>query len=153
MHPGADPSQINLLYDGQNPLTLLDDGSISIQTPLGSLKEEKPFTYEQEGDIEVKSSYQLTTISNNKTLLKFNLVSMLQLFVVSIQSVKNNNNNSTRTSNSININIKVTVMVRVIIILAVIIMISIEVVCLSNSPLPVVLIAAPGQPCRTSRPP
>ena len=73
VHPGADPSQINLLYDGQNPLTLLDDGSISIQTPLGSLKEEKPFTYEQEGDIEVKSSYQLTTISNNKTLLKFNL--------------------------------------------------------------------------------
>ena len=73
VHPGADPSQINLLYDGQNPLTLLDDGSISMQTPLGSLKEEKPFTYEQEGDIEVKSSYQITTISNNKTLLKFNL--------------------------------------------------------------------------------
>jgi gliding motility-associated-like protein len=73
VHPGADPSQINLLYEGQNPLTLLDDGSISIQTPLGSLKEEKPFTYEQEGDIEIKSSYRLTKISNNKTLLKFNL--------------------------------------------------------------------------------
>jgi gliding motility-associated-like protein len=75
VHPGADPSQINLLYEGQNPLTLLDDGSISIQTPLGSLKEEKPFTYEQEGDIEIKSSYRLTKISNNKTLLKFNLTS------------------------------------------------------------------------------
>jgi gliding motility-associated-like protein len=75
VHPGANPSQINLLYEGQNPLTLLDDGSISIQTPLGSLKEEKPFTYEQEGDIEIKSSYRLTTISNNKTLLKFNLTS------------------------------------------------------------------------------
>jgi hypothetical protein len=73
VHPGADPSQINLLYEGQNPLKLLDDVSISIQTPLGSLKEEKPFTYEQEGDIEIKSSYRLTKISNNKTLLKFNL--------------------------------------------------------------------------------
>lgn len=73
VHPGANPAQINLVYEGKNPLTLLDDGSISIQTPLGSLKEEKPFTYEQEGDNEVKSSYKLTTISNNKTLLKFNL--------------------------------------------------------------------------------
>jgi len=73
VHPGADPSQINLLYEGQNPLTLLDDGSISIQTQLGSLKEEKPFTYEQGGDTEIESNYQLTTINNNKTLLKFDL--------------------------------------------------------------------------------
>ena len=73
VHPGADPSQINLLYEGQNPLTLLSDGSINIQTQLGSLKEEKPFTYEQDGNIEVESSYQLTTISNNQTLLKFDL--------------------------------------------------------------------------------
>ena len=73
VHPGADPSQINLLYEGQNPLKLLEDGSICIQTQLGSLKEEKPYTYEQDGDIEVESSYQLTTISNNQTLLKFDL--------------------------------------------------------------------------------
>jgi len=73
VHPGADPSQINLLYEGQNPLKLLEDGSICIQTQLGSLKEEKPFTYEQDGDIEVESSYKLTTISNNQTLLKFDL--------------------------------------------------------------------------------
>ena len=73
VHPGADPSQIKLIYEGENPLTLLDDGSISIQTQLGSLKEEKPITYEQGGDLEVESSYQLTTISNHQTLLKFNL--------------------------------------------------------------------------------
>jgi gliding motility-associated-like protein len=73
VHPGADPSQINLLYEGQNPLTLLSDGSINIQTQLGSLKEEKPFTYEQGGDIEIESNYQLTNISKNQTLLKFDL--------------------------------------------------------------------------------
>ena len=73
VHPGANPSQINLVYDGKDPLQLLEDGSISMQTQLGRLTEEKPFTYEQEADIEIKSSYQLTTISNNKTLLKFNL--------------------------------------------------------------------------------
>ena len=73
VHPGADPSQINLLYEGQNPLQLLEDGSISMQTKLGSLIEEKPFTYEQDGDREVESNYHLTTVSNNQTLLKFNL--------------------------------------------------------------------------------
>jgi gliding motility-associated-like protein len=73
VHPGADPSQINLLYEGQNPLTLLEDGGISIQTQLGSLKEEKPFTYVQDGEIEIESNYKLTNISNHQTLMKFDL--------------------------------------------------------------------------------
>jgi gliding motility-associated-like protein len=73
VHPGADPSQIQLIYEGKNPLTLLEDGGLSMQTPLGNLKEDKPYTYEQDGNREVNSNYRLTTISNNQTLLKFNL--------------------------------------------------------------------------------
>ncbi|MFO0453046.1 MAG: SBBP repeat-containing protein, partial [Pseudomonadota bacterium] len=73
VHPGADPSQIQLIYEGKNPLTLLEDGGLGMQTPLGNLKEDKPYTYEQDGNREVKSNYRLTTMSNNQTLLKFDL--------------------------------------------------------------------------------
>ncbi|MFM7727131.1 MAG: SBBP repeat-containing protein [Flavobacteriales bacterium] len=78
VHPGADASQINLVYEGKNPLQLLEDGNISMQTQLGSLSEEKPFTYEQDGEPEIKSNYRLTPISDSRTLLNFTLANYNQ---------------------------------------------------------------------------
>ncbi|MFO0356320.1 MAG: SBBP repeat-containing protein, partial [Sphingobacteriaceae bacterium] len=73
VHPGADASQIKLIYEGDKPLKLQDDGSISIKTKLGTLTEAKPYTYEEGNTTEIESNYKLTTINKNKTLLEFNL--------------------------------------------------------------------------------
>ncbi|MFO0320908.1 MAG: hypothetical protein ACK504_00590, partial [Bacteroidota bacterium] len=73
VHPGADASQIKLIYEGDKPLKLNDDGSISIKTKLGKLTEAKPYTFDEGNANEIESNYKLTTISKNKTLLEFNL--------------------------------------------------------------------------------
>ncbi|MFO0478910.1 MAG: SBBP repeat-containing protein, partial [Bacteroidota bacterium] len=73
LHPGADASQIKLIYEGDKPLKLNDDGSISIKTKLGTLTEAKPYTYEEGNPNEIESNYKLTAINKNKTLLEFNL--------------------------------------------------------------------------------
>ncbi|MFO0356842.1 MAG: SBBP repeat-containing protein, partial [Sphingobacteriaceae bacterium] len=73
VHPGADASQIKLIYEGDKPLKMEEDGSISIKTKLGTLTEAKPYTYEEGNNNEIQSNYKLTTINKNKTMLEFNL--------------------------------------------------------------------------------
>ncbi|MFO0357609.1 MAG: SBBP repeat-containing protein, partial [Sphingobacteriaceae bacterium] len=64
---------IKLIYEGDKPLKLQADGSISIKTKLGTLTEAKPYTYEEGNNNEIASKYKLTPINKNKTLLEFNL--------------------------------------------------------------------------------
>ncbi|MFO0357619.1 MAG: SBBP repeat-containing protein, partial [Sphingobacteriaceae bacterium] len=73
VHPGAEASQIKLIYEGEKPLKMEEDGSISIKTKLGTLTEAKPYTYEEGNNNEIQSNYKLTTINKNKTLLEFDL--------------------------------------------------------------------------------
>ncbi|MFO0355305.1 MAG: SBBP repeat-containing protein, partial [Sphingobacteriaceae bacterium] len=73
VHAGADASKIKLWYEGDKPLKMEEDGSISITTKLGTLTEAKPYTYEENNNNEIESNYKLTAINKNKTLLEFNL--------------------------------------------------------------------------------
>ncbi|MFN6038081.1 MAG: SBBP repeat-containing protein, partial [Bacteroidota bacterium] len=73
VHPGADPSRIKIIYEGDNPLQILSDGGISVETKLGSFKEEKPITYEEGSNDKIESNYHTTKISDHKTLLEFKI--------------------------------------------------------------------------------
>ena len=46
LKPGADPTNIKIEYKGQKKLQLKKDGSLSLQTELGELREQKPFAYQ-----------------------------------------------------------------------------------------------------------
>jgi hypothetical protein len=73
VHPGADASQIKMIYEGENALKLKEDGSIDMQTQLGMFSEAKPYSYEEGSANEIKSAYKLTTINKHQTRLEFNL--------------------------------------------------------------------------------
>ncbi|MFN4854438.1 MAG: gliding motility-associated C-terminal domain-containing protein [Bacteroidota bacterium] len=73
VHPGADPSQIQLLYEGDKPLKVNKDGSVSVRTRLDSLTENKPYSYDWETSTEVKSEYKLRVLSKHQSLLCFTL--------------------------------------------------------------------------------
>ena len=59
VHPGGDPAQIRLKYNGPSALSQQDDGGLLVQTGLGSVQEEKPFSYIRESGLQVASSYRL----------------------------------------------------------------------------------------------
>lgn len=71
IHPGADPDQIKLLYEGDSGIDLLENGSLSMHTKLGTLTEAKPFTYQTDKNKEVVSAYQLKGIDDNHTQVDF----------------------------------------------------------------------------------
>ena len=73
LHPGADPTQIKLLYEGDAPPELLNDGSLRIKTTLGTLSEASPFSYQASNKKEVSSSYALTAMNRNQTIIGFNI--------------------------------------------------------------------------------
>ena len=60
VHPGADPKQIKLIYDSEKPLSIDNNGNINIKTKLGTLTEKAPYSYVQEANTEVKSSFTKT---------------------------------------------------------------------------------------------
>ncbi len=47
VHPGADPSAIRMVYKGAGNVKQSPDGSIVIETKLGEIREESPYTYQQ----------------------------------------------------------------------------------------------------------
>ena len=59
--PGGRVEDIQLSYSGHTELTLQENGSIRIESPLGILTEGSPFTFQQIGDqkVERSSAYQL----------------------------------------------------------------------------------------------
>ncbi|HEY3296209.1 MAG TPA: T9SS type A sorting domain-containing protein [bacterium] len=63
LRPGADPSAIQLRYEGQEgTLFLAADGSLQLQTSLGTVKEQAPFAYQNinHAQIEIPCRYELT---------------------------------------------------------------------------------------------
>ncbi|RPI68199.1 MAG: hypothetical protein EHM43_05580, partial [Ignavibacteriae bacterium] len=47
VHPGADPSQIALRYQGADQVVMREDGSLWTSTPLGSLRESAPVSWNE----------------------------------------------------------------------------------------------------------
>lgn len=58
VRPGAQVSAIRLAYSGGN-LKLLESGELEIRTPLGTILESAPYSYEAENRREVASSFRL----------------------------------------------------------------------------------------------
>ncbi len=54
VHPGGDPAAICLEYKGAERLLYGAGGSIHIQTPIGSIEEKRPYTYQGEKEIECR---------------------------------------------------------------------------------------------------
>jgi len=63
---GGDVSKIKLAYDGATRLGIAADGSIVAETPMGTVKERKPFAYETESHKEVASNFKV-----NKNVVSF----------------------------------------------------------------------------------
>lgn len=59
VHPGAKVSDIQLKYDGTTSMKLASNGSLYIVTPLGSLTEETPYSYEAGSKKMVTSTFIL----------------------------------------------------------------------------------------------
>lgn len=48
VHPGADPSQIQLAYRGATDLTLTEAGQLVVTTPLGAITSDRPYAYQEQ---------------------------------------------------------------------------------------------------------
>lgn len=59
VHPDGKASAIQLKYDGATTMKLTNNGSLEIATPLGSLIEETPYSYEQESKNTITSKFVL----------------------------------------------------------------------------------------------
>jgi hypothetical protein len=61
VHPGASPSDIQLAYGGADGLALSDAGGLQIATPLGTLEDSVPLSYQEidGADVPVTSRYVL----------------------------------------------------------------------------------------------
>ncbi len=80
VHPGADASQIKLLYSSLKPIKLNEDGNLTIKTKMGQLTENAPYSYLQENNQKIESSFKL--LSQKKvgkvfeSIVSFNLGSV-----------------------------------------------------------------------------
>ena len=50
VHPGADPSSVQLAYEGIKALSVADDGSLRVTTAFGEVRETSPRVYQENGD-------------------------------------------------------------------------------------------------------
>jgi len=57
---GGDAGQIKLAYDGATHLSIDADGGIVAETPMGTVKERKPFAYETASHKEVASNFKVS---------------------------------------------------------------------------------------------
>lgn len=46
IHPGADPTQIQLAYQGATQMRLTDSGQLELNTPLGGFTDDAPMAYQ-----------------------------------------------------------------------------------------------------------
>jgi hypothetical protein len=63
--PGGDPSQIRFRYSGTEKVGVTVDGKLHIATPVGTVEEQQPYTYQ--GQTEVKNAY---TVNNGVVSFK-----------------------------------------------------------------------------------
>ncbi len=66
VHPGADPSQIKLKFNGASDIKIKEDGSLFVETPLGYIHEQAPISFA--GTKPVQSSFCL-----NQSVVTFNV--------------------------------------------------------------------------------
>ncbi len=71
VQPGADPSQIQLAYQGATDVTLNDAGQLEVSTPLGGFTDDTPVAYQEiNGErVPVEMAYVLDTAVANKPWL------------------------------------------------------------------------------------
>ena len=60
VHPGADPEKIEMEYDGAGQLAI-DESGMVINTSLGSVRDSKPYAYQQ-GSGEVECAFSMRSI-------------------------------------------------------------------------------------------
>ena len=56
---GADPNNIKMKYKGAGNVYTDKDGSVIITTPMGEIKEEKPYTYSRNTGKKIESAYEV----------------------------------------------------------------------------------------------
>lgn len=61
VHPGADPSQIRLAYDGVSDVTIGAGGCLEVTTPFGGFRDDTPLAYQEIGNerIAIPMAYKL----------------------------------------------------------------------------------------------
>ncbi len=73
VHPGADPSQIKMVYESETPLETGADGNLLIRTKLGNLTEHAPYSYTYENRSTISSSFIAKQLNKNSTEVSFKL--------------------------------------------------------------------------------
>ena len=70
VHPGADPSQIQLAYRGITGVSVTEDGRLEIMTPLGSFHDGVPIAYQEVGGkkVDVALAYNLEELGKESTV-------------------------------------------------------------------------------------
>ncbi len=70
--PGADPSRIQLAYEGAQKVSLTKEGRIQVETPVGSFSEDAPVSYQEIAGkrVEVQTPYTLISPKGGATAAK-----------------------------------------------------------------------------------
>jgi gliding motility-associated-like protein len=79
VHPGANPSLIRLKYKWTNKPELQNDGSVKISTPMGTITEGIPESYEDENRINVPTTY---TLHNGEIQFKVNAYNTAKTLII-----------------------------------------------------------------------
>jgi hypothetical protein len=69
VHPGGNPKDIALEYQGATSLELTEEGALHISTPLGDTEEEAPYTFQ--GKQAIASNYELNENQIRFTIGKY----------------------------------------------------------------------------------
>lgn len=67
VHPGANPSEIRLIYESAVPLELNSEGGLNVSTELGVLSEGAPYSYMKNSKKVIESYFNLKRIDAYKT--------------------------------------------------------------------------------------
>ncbi len=78
IHPGGRVSDIRLQYDGAQSLRLNKDGSVTAHTPAGSITEQAPYSFEENGK-EIASRFHL---SGNRLSFKTAAYNPRETFII-----------------------------------------------------------------------
>ncbi|MCK4819171.1 hypothetical protein KA005_25590, partial [bacterium] len=62
---GADAGKIKMKYKGTGSMNIDNNGNVIVTTPMGEIREEKPYTYSRNTGSEIESRYHL----KNNTVL------------------------------------------------------------------------------------
>ncbi|TAL58948.1 MAG: T9SS type B sorting domain-containing protein [Bacteroidetes bacterium] len=65
VHPGADPAQIRMVYSSLKPVRLDPTGNIFIETGMGALTENAPYSYLKESKQQIQSKYKCLSTEKN----------------------------------------------------------------------------------------